>query len=465
MQNHTILVVDDEPSMLRFLQTVLEADSYNVETATSGTEALDRVQQKTRLDLVLLDLMMPDLDGLATLKRMRQVKPNLKVIMLTCLSDPRKAVQAMRYGAQDYLTKPFAKDELDLAIQNCLQTQAPPDTVYADQQDVTPVNDNMSFVAASESMKKLRSEIERVAPADVPVLLLGESGTGKEVAARLIHKLSARSERPFLKINCAAMPSELLESELFGYEAGAFTGATKPKPGKFELCDHGTLLLDEIGEMPVSLQAKLLHVLQDNEFSRLGGRRNIRVDVRVLASTNVVVQDAIANRTFRKDLYYRLNAFTITLPPLRERKKEIPLLLRHFMNMLAERYARPLLPLSPAIIETCGGYDWPGNLRELENFVKRYLILADEQRMIGELVERQETQKRFPAPVGARPASQTGDLKKMVRNLKQEAEIEMISRALEEVRWNRRRAAESLNISYKALLYKIRQFGIKPRTP
>jgi transcriptional regulator with PAS, ATPase and Fis domain len=293
---------------------------------------------------------------------------------------------------------------------------------------------------------------------DIPVLLLGESGTGKEVVAHLIHKMSARAHRTFLKVNCAAVPADLLESELFGYEPGAFTGAHRAKPGKFELCNKGTILLDEIGEMPPLLQAKLLHVLQDQTFSRLGGRSTISVDVRILAATNINVQEALSTRKLREDLYYRLNAFSLQLPPLRERKEEVQLLLKHFMARMAERYGRPPLPFPPALFDTCMKYNWPGNVRELENFVKRYLILGDEVQVMAEMES-----KLSPAENG-RKVQDTGNgggLKSMVRSLKDEAEAEVIARTLEQTNWNRKEAARILNISYKALLYKTRQYGIE----
>jgi len=385
----------------------------------------------------------------------------MKVVMLSCVSDPRTVVQAIHLGAQDYLPKPFQKAELDAVIRRSLvgmpQTEGPaPSLVEAEE-----VDEDVFFVAASESMHKIRSQAGMVARVDVPVLMLGESGTGKEVIARLIHKLSPRADRTFLKVNCAALPSELLESELFGYEAGAFTGAMRPKPGKFELCNKGTILLDEIGEMSPALQAKLLQVLQDQQFSRLGSRSIVKVDVRIIAATNVDIPQALATRRLREDLYYRLNAFTLHLPPLRERREEILLLLRHFMSRFAAHYAREPLPLTTQLVEAAMKYSWPGNLRELENFVKRYLILGDEAQILKELeggrnaVVPQADAPPAPAKTG------TGDLKSMVRNLKDEAEMEAIGKALERTKWNRKEAARALNISYKALLYKIRQYGLE----
>jgi DNA-binding NtrC family response regulator len=455
-----ILLVDDEPGMLRYIRTLLEVDDYKVETASTGEEALERVQKGLQPDLVLLDLLMPGIDGLQTLEQLRQAKPGLKVVMLSCVNDTRKVVQAMRLGAHDYLTKPFQKAELDAVIGQCIGSAKNESSVG----EVEELCDDVFFVAASPAMKKIRSQSALVANVDIPVLLLGESGTGKEVVARLIHKLSPRAHRTFLKVNCAAVPADLLESELFGYEAGAFTGATHPKPGKFELCNKGTILLDEIGEMPPLLQAKLLHVLQDQQFSRLGSRSVIKVDVRILAATNINIPEALATKRLREDLYYRLNAFTLTLPPLRERKEEIPILLKHFMSRMSELYARPPLPLAPPLLEACLQHSWPGNLRELNNFVKRYLVLGDETLAAAELQPKPDSGGGMHIDAAGKTAStgaeSGGGLKSLARSAKDEAEADAIARALEETNWNRKQAAALLRISYKALLYKIRQYGI-----
>lgn len=448
-----ILVVDDEPHMLRYLRTILEVDSYRVETVSSGREALQWLQKSPGPDLILLDTLMPEMDGLETLRRLKQIPSAVKVVMLSCVTEPRTIVQALQLGACDYIPKPFQRAELDAAIRRHLPERPVESAPRPQKIPAAKLDTESEFVAVSDSMRRIRAQVDILAGVDVPILLLGESGTGKGVVARLIHVLSSRSSRPFLKVNCAALPSELLESELFGYEAGAFTGATKSKPGKFELCDKGTILLDEIGELPPSLQAKLLHVLQDKEFSRLGSRSVVRVDVRIIAATNVDIPGALASKKLREDLYYRLNAFTIQLPPLREQREGIPSLLRHFMSRSAAEFGRKPLPLSPTLLDAASRYDWPGNIRELENLVKRFLIIRDEAQILKDMSSiKQETPSVEPF---ASPVPQTNDLKSLVRDIKSEAEMNAISRTLEMTNWNRKEASRHLNISYKALLYKI----------
>src|SRR5579864_2259412 len=312
----SILVVDDEPSMLQYARTLLEMDQYSVETATSGEEAVRRLEAHPPIDLILLDMAMPRMDGLQTIQACKRLRPDQRIVVCSCVSETSTVVQAIKMGALDYMTKPFYKSELDAILKRSLAVEH--SSVVPEENNQMPVTEgpehfeslenDLFFLAASPAMRQIRSQISLVDKVDVPVLLLGESGVGKEILARLIHKLSTRSRNPLLKVNCAALPADLLESELFGYEQGAFTGATRPKPGKFELCNKGTILLDEIGEMSPVLQAKLLHVLQDGQFSRLGSRSTIAADFRVLAATNVDVQKAIAEKSFREDLYYRLQA-------------------------------------------------------------------------------------------------------------------------------------------------------------
>jgi transcriptional regulator with PAS, ATPase and Fis domain len=334
----------------------------------------------------------------------------------------------------------------------------PSDQLVKGTEMVDDLDEDLFFLAASPVMKQIRAQVALIAKVNVPVLLLGESGVGKEIVSRLIHKMSVRAHRSMVKVNCAALPADLLESELFGYDAGAFTGANKSKPGKFEMAHKGTILLDEIGEMSAGLQAKLLHVLQDGTFSRLGGRANVTVDARVLAATNIDVKKAITERKLREDLYYRLNAFTITVPPLRERREEIPILLRYYMNKLARQFGKNALPISEKLIQECLRYQWPGNLRELGNFVKRYLVLEDENMVVDEL----QNKTREGITDDGTTSSGRGGLKALVRSLKDDAEAKEIQRALDDSSWNRKVAASELNISYKALLYKIKQHGLLP---
>lgn len=464
----SILVVDDEPSMLTYAKTLLGVDNYSVEVASSGEEALRRIQHSPQIDLMLLDMAMPQMDGLQTIEACKKARPEQRIIVLSCISDTRTVVQAIKLGALDYMTKPFYKSELDAVLKRCLVTptskkdtiQVAEDTRSVGKVQLESLDNDLFFLAASPAMKQIRAQVALVAKVDVPVLLLGESGVGKEIVARLIHRLSPRANKPMLKVNCAALPLDLLESELFGYEAGAFTGATRPKPGKFELCNKGTIFLDEIGEMNPLLQAKLLHVLQDGQFARLGGRCNISADFRTLAATNINVQEAIAGKKFREDLYYRLNAFTISIPPLRDRHEEIPLLFKHFMNLFCERYATAAMGYSEKLINACLQYHWPGNLRELENFVKRFIVLQDENLAIAEL-EARSNGLAFMALESDGGTPELG-LKSLVRNLKDKAEPKAIEEALTAVNWNRKLAAVRLNISYKALLYKIKQYQITP---
>ena len=336
-----ILVVDDEPSIRKYLQTLLEVDGFDVEAVSSGKEALEKVNKGERPDFIILDVLMPEKSGIETLKELMQIDRSMNVIMLSCLNEVGTVVEAIRLGAHDYLTKPFEKTELDAAMLKSRQkkeltTENQVLRDYCDQ-----ITEDLSFLAASPQMVRIRQQILQIAPVDVPVFICGESGVGKEVVARMIHLRSKRRNQQFVKVNCAALPGELLESELFGFEQGAFTGAVRSKPGKFEMANKGTIFLDEIAEMSTHLQAKLLHVLQDHQYSRLGGRHLVETDVRVLAATNVDVHEAMKTGKFREDLYYRLNVLSILVPPLRERTAEIPLLFRHFLEKYSEKFGKP----------------------------------------------------------------------------------------------------------------------------
>jgi two-component system, NtrC family, response regulator AtoC len=463
-----ILVLGSEPTTLQSLSAMLAGTPYRAEESTLGSEALVRVRCDPPPDLVLLELGSGNGRGLPILQQLRAMRPDLAIVVLSASGDTRRVVEAIRLGAQDYLNVPLQETELQQVLLRYLGAKVSAAGSRSPGETIEELDEGDFFVAASPAMHKVRLQAELLANIDMPVLILGESGTGKEITAHLIHKLSSRSQRRFLKVNCAALPGELLESELFGYERGAFTGALRTKPGKFELGHKGTILLDEVAEMSANLQAKLLHVLQDKRFYRLGGENTIEVDVRILAATNVNVQQAIAERKFREDLYYRLSAFTIMMPPLRERLEEIPLLLGHFMGRMATQYSRPTLRFSPALIDACLRYPWPGNLRELENFVKRYLVMGDEAVAMADL-RASSRHNQIAADTSARPARPhleivptdgEAEAKPSLRSLKDETEVHAITWALEETRWNRKRAAGLLKISYRGLLYKIRQHGI-----
>src|ERR1700689_5426308 len=458
-EKERILVIDDEPSIRKYLGTLLEVDGFDVEAVSSGKEAITKIESGERPDFIILDVLMPELNGIETLKQLMQIDRSLNVVMLSCSNEVGTVVEAIRLGAQDYLTKPFEKAELDVAMLKCRQKQQLRQENKALREYCDTITEDLCFLAASPEMVRIRQQILQIAPVDVPVFIYGESGVGKEVVARMIHMRSTRRNQAFIKVNCAALPGELLESELFGYDQGAFTGAVRSKPGKFELANKGTIFLDEIAEMSPHLQAKLLHVLQDGQYSRLGARAVVNVDVRVLAATNMDVKEAMRSGRFREDLYYRLNVLSIHIPPLRERTTEIPLLFRHFLVKYSEKYQKAAPDPSKHLIEAALRYPWPGNLRELENFVKRYVILEDDEGSFRELLEMTGQQQRL-TPREASPVPKEMGLKALVRGLKDEAEMEAIADALEKTNWGRKDAAKMVGISYKALLYKMRQFNL-----
>jgi DNA-binding NtrC family response regulator len=449
------LLMDDERELLQHTESMLLRESCRVSSFSSVHEAIGELQRGLRPNVAFISSRMPGKHGAPALAWFHQVSPTIPTIAMSCSHDPRSIVEAMKLGAVDVLIQPFDRGELKSSLAQWVHSPVAGEETQV--REIT-LSANNSFVFSSPRMKAVAAQCATIARVDLPILILGESGTGKEVLAQYIHKMSCCASRTFLKVNCAAMPADLLESELLGYEQGAFTGATKSKPGKFELCDHGTIFLDEIGEMPPGLQAKLLQVLQDGTFSRLGGRTTIKVDVRVIAATNIDIKAAIAQRRFREDLYYRLNGFSLCLPPLRERKEEIPVLIHYFMQRMADKYARAPLSFSTELMGACMRHPWPGNLRELENFVKRYLVLGDEQAMLSEL--SRDDGHLLSSVDPSKLTSPSGGLKKLVSNLKGEAEAEVIATVLQRNQWKRKQTAAELKISYKALLYKIRQYGI-----
>jgi two-component system response regulator AtoC len=463
-----VLVVVSESTTLRSLNAMLASASYSAERSAFGADALVRVCRDPVPDLVLLELGSGNGNGLPMLRQLRAIRPDLAIVVLSALGNTKAVVEAIRLGAQDYLNVPLQETELQRILLRYRDPATSANESRSSTETIDELGDGDFFQAASQAMHEIRVQAGLLANLDVPVLILGESGTGKEVTARLIHKLSSRSQRKFLKVNCATFPGELLEDELFGHERGIFTGAVRTKPGIFEAVGKGTILLDEVVEMPVDVQTKLLDALHHKEYFRVGGENPIDVDARILAATNVNVHQAIAKRKFREDLYYKLGAFTIVMPPLRERQEEIPLLLHRFMERMAAQYSRPAPPFTRALIEACLDYSWPGNLRELETFVKRYLVMQDESLALARL-RSGPGRKQVPVAVMGETIDsdlteddpeRARNLKTLVRNRKFATEIEEIKKALAETNWNRAAAARLLNISYRGLLYKIRQHGI-----
>ena len=459
-----VLVVDDAEGIRAYLANLLELRGYAVDTAEDGRSALALLEGGAAPDVVLLDVMMPGQDGLETLRRIRDLDPQLPVVMLSVVGRASTIVEAMQLGAADYLNKPFQEEELEAALQGALERRA-----LAQERDRLAgevIAQGESVVWGSDAMLAVRALLEQVADTDVTMLIQGESGVGKEIVARTAHELSPRRERPFVKVNCAALPADLLESELFGYEKGAFTGASGRKYGKFELAHTGTIFLDEIGEMSPVLQAKLLQVLQDGCFSRLGGNQELRVDVRVLCATNRRLQEMVRAGEFREDLYFRLDVVSVRIPPLRERREEIPALVDGFLRRFSARYEKPVTQLSPVFMEELLRHPFPGNVRELENLIKRVVVLGDEEMILSDLRRGDRGRARSAAlralldgleqSAGALPLREVG------RRAALEAERETIDRVLHYTNWNRKAAARLLGVSYKTLLQKIRGCGLLP---
>jgi DNA-binding NtrC family response regulator len=474
-QKTRVLIVDDDASMATYLSSYLSKHNFDVSSASSGEEAIGmfRVHDPA---VVLLDLAMPSMNGITTLERAKQIKPDVSVIIMSAQNSPEAIFKASKLGADDYIGKPFEAKELDLRLAKVLDKQRLVSEVTQLREQVRRQNDFSMLFGTSPKMEEVKMTIEQVADTNATVLIRGESGSGKEVVSRMIHANSTRRDKPFVKVNCAAIPHELLESELFGYEPGAFTGASRQKLGKFDQANYGTIFLDEISEMHPALQAKLLHVLQDGEFARLGGKRDIAVDVRVLSATNKPLERAVQDGVFREDLFYRLNVITIHIPPLRERREEIPVFLDFFLRKYSEYYGKHPPPFSDYAVARMMEYNWPGNIRELENLVKRYVIVGNEPQIIRELsthkpivssISTARSMEKPPETTPPVPASslatagrngemQMPSLLEIGKRAAMQAEREAIERVLAQTRWNRRQAAKILKISYKALLNKLK---------
>ena len=504
----SIAVVDDDSGFSGYLRTFLALRGYEARSYTRGDEIVAAIRQGEPPDIVLLDVAMPGMDGIQTLKALKSARPELQVIMLSGREQANIIVEAVRLGAADYVVKPgdpegLGEIALDAAIKQAIERNRLV-TELTDLRRQLSVDQDEAFIGWGDSpaMRHVAVIIEQVADSDVTVLIRGESGVGKELVARAIHHRSNRRTKPFIKVNCAALPAELLESELFGHERGAFTGAATTRIGKFEQANLGTILMDEIAEMKPPLQAKLLHVLQDAEFTKLGSNKRINIDVRVLAATNRDLEQMMLRGDFREDLYYRLKVIEAFVPPLRERRDEIPHLTDFFIAKYSQRYNRPVRPLSPELRQMFLRYDWPGNVRELENMIKRFVILQDEAMVVRELTKPRPVplgtagappagaEPVFAAPTApatAPPAATAGvpepdddegaddevpvvaatgaadgrRLADVAREAALAAERVAISDTLRQVHWNRRKAAQILGVSYKTLLNKIKETGIE----
>jgi two-component system response regulator AtoC len=482
VQQAKILVADDEQNLRRVLAALLRRDGHEVVQAANGLEAIDRLAD---VDVVITDLRMPGVDGMEVLRTASKNHPHVPVIMITAYGSVGQAVEAIKAGAFDYIEKPFEQDSIRVIVEKAIgqasaNRLAPRSTLYPAEAEV---RGKYGLVGVSPEMHAIFAVIDKVADTPSTVLITGESGTGKELVAKALHEQSSRTTGPFIKINCAAIPKTLMESELFGYEKGAFTGATSSKPGRFELADGGTLFLDEIGEIPVEMQVKLLRAIQESEFERVGGIKTIKVDVRLITATNRDLEQEIARGNFREDLFYRLNVVPLQVPPLRARKGDIPLLVGHIIKKFNERLKKTITGIADDALAALEAHGWPGNIRELENVLERTILFSK-----GDRIERADLQlggTQAPAPEAARtstgdtlpPVTAIGDddgvddvsgeisssLKDVVRAETARVERELIVKALDETGGNVTQAARLLKISRKSLQMKMKEFGLRDR--
>ena len=447
MNNFTILVVDDEPGIIAMLSGLLKDEGYAVVTADSGREALNQIK-RTRIDLVMLDLRLPDLDGLEVLRRIRFDDVNLPVIMISAHGTISTAVEATKLGAYDFIEKPFesAIERLLLVIEHALNEQK------LKQENINlrrELSEKYEMVGEGKAMEFLYKQIMKIAPSNGRVLITGETGTGKELAARAIHQNSKRADGPFIKVNCAAIPEELIESELFGHEKGSFTGAISTQVGKFEQAHRGTLFLDEIGDMSLSTQAKVLRTLQENEIQRVGGKDIIEVDVRVIAATNKRLEREMEEGRFREDLFYRINVIPLHIPPLRERKEDIPLLVNHFIQQFCRENGKRMKSISPEALELLKRHDWPGNVRELRNIIERMIIVAE-----GDEISANDV----ATAISVKDEIPTGE--ESLRELVEQYEKKLTLDALVRNDWNISRTARELKTDRANLHRKLRHWKL-----
>lgn len=453
-----ILIIDDDPKVPWILSEGL-GDSYEITSARDGDEGL-QILTREKPHLVLLDIKMPGKSGIEVLERVKSMDNQLDVIMLSGHGDTHNIVESIKRGASEFINKPFDVKEVEIHIQNVLEKNRLRRELTQLKSELEAKSHYDEFIGDSPLMMEIKNVIEQVADSELTVLIRGESGTGKEIIARMIHNLSGRKDEPLIKVNCAAIPRDLLEAELFGYEKGAFTGAHKTKPGRFETANKGTMFLDEIGDMPLELQSKLLQVLEQREFVRVGGIQNIKVDVRIVCATNQNLEDLIKQSKYRDDLFYRLNEVTIDAPPLREKKEDLPLLVDYFLKKYNLLYEKKVRSISSTAMKTLMEFDWPGNVRQLENLIKQIVVRNDENIIYSSLDGSSAYSSR------RLPIAETGDsgrdysLKKRVARAIAQEEKALIKEVLNKTNWNRRKAAEMLSISYRSLLYKIKDYSI-----
>jgi len=444
-----VLIVDDEKNIRRTLRMVLSSKEYSVGDCGSAEEAI-RLMQEEPADVILLDIKLPGMDGIELLSKIRKDWPMTEVIMISGHGTIQDAVGATRLGAYDFLEKPLDADRVDLAVANCVEKLS----LFRQVKDLkSRIDEHYEMVGGSQAMQQLLEEIRKVAPTSGRVLITGESGTGKELVARAVHRLSKRTEGPFVKVNCAAIPAELIESELFGYEKGAFTGATGKKKGQFELANDGTLFLDEVGDMSLTAQAKVLRVLQTGELSHVGGERTFKVDVRVIAATNKDLKTSVAEGSFRDDLYYRLNVIPIHCVPLRERLEDIPVLVGKFVAEFCKENNFKTKEVQPEVLNILRRYDWPGNVRELKNVTERMVIMS------GDIIAESDVPESVCGGGGAVDTRRYDGMS--LKDVRDEVEREYICSKLSEYSWNITRTAQALGIERTNLHKKIKQLGIK----
>ena len=454
---HTVLIVDDEKSICDSLSGILHDEGFTPLTAESGEAALLLLRDE-KPDLILLDIWMPGMDGLETLTKIREIYPDQIVVMMSGHGTIETAVKATKLGAYDFIEKPLSLEKLLLSTENALKIGQ---LVEENRELRAKIAKDYEMIGTSEPILALKRQIEIAAPTSGWVLITGENGTGKELVARAIHNLSKRQEKPFVEVNCAAIPEELIESELFGHEKGSFTGATTQRRGKFDQAHEGTLFLDEIGDMSLKTQAKVLRILQERKFERVGGNKTIEVDVRVIAATNKDIEEEIAEGRFREDLFYRLNVIPFHVPPLRERRKDIPLLVNHFLAHFCRKESREIKFMEPEAMDYLLDYNWPGNVRELKNLIERVVIMSPDQQISKEMLPQAFFDR---SGKGQKTQEQIRSLEApSFREAKEEFEKEFLLHKLEENRWNISRTAEAVGIERSNLHRKIKAYGIELR--